>query len=137
MRAYKIFEIGFDHQTQEFYPKTLFHGVKGSRRLPVGKRIKADNKMVTDGSRQHKYKSGFHAYKTANSVRAWIKRSKNYENRVVVQVNVMKCRAKPNAIRDTVLADQLFIPKINWETALPVWLFYQIAAPGLSTGEKD
>ena len=40
--------------------KTLFHGVNRSRVLPVNKWLKADIKLVRDGTSKTWYKSGWH-----------------------------------------------------------------------------
>jgi hypothetical protein len=101
--AYKIFEL---HGNR---PKTLFHGVAGSRLLPIGKWIKADKRMVTDGSRQNPYLSGFHSYPALNDVRRWLQGAQYHEGRVVVRVRIAGCREKPNAVRETILSDRLLI----------------------------
>ena len=107
--AYKIFD------EVEFRPKTLFHGVSGSRFLPVGEWIEADIKQVTDGSRQTPYLSGFHAYPLLNDIYRWAAGAKNLAGRVVVRVKVDECRSKPRAIRDTILAERMYIPKSAWK----------------------
>lgn len=113
MEAYKIFDKGKDG------PKTLFHGLEGSRSLPVGKWLDAEIKLVTDGSRQEPYESGFHAYYTLDDVYNWLKGAKNLEGRVVVKVEVKGCWEKPRAIRPTILAKRLKIPKKNWDARIP------------------
>lgn len=54
IRAYKIVER---HNKGH---KTLFHGVNGTRIIPKGVWVEADEKMVTDGSCQTEYLSGWH-----------------------------------------------------------------------------
>ena len=106
--AYKIFDL------KDGMPCTLFHGVNGSRRLPLDRWLTAERKMVRDGSGQGRYVSGFHAYESMEDVRAWAKGAKNLDNRVVAQVGVRGCRSKPRAVRTTILADRLRITSDDW-----------------------
>ena len=108
MKAYKIFDLSEDG------PKTLFHGVNGSRLLPINEWVEAEIKPVTDGSRQEPYLSGFHAYPSLDAVRKWIAGAKNTDNRVVVSVQVDGLREKPNAVRPTILADRMKITSQAW-----------------------
>lgn len=118
--AYKIFDIHIDKNTGEPVPKTLFHGVQGCRQLAIGEWIKADIKWGTDGSRQHPYRTGFHAYPTLESVEAWLLGAKNLDHRVVVKVRIDKgIRKKPRAVRDTLLANRLYISKKDWQNRMP------------------
>jgi len=113
MEAYKIFDLGADG------PKTLFHGLEGSRTLPVGKWLDAEIKLVTDGSRAEPYESGFHAYYTLDDIHEWLLRAKNLDHRVVVKVEVKGCWEKPRAIRPTILAKRLKISDRNWKNRIP------------------
>ena len=58
--AYKIVE-----RTEDGY-RTLFHGVKGDRGLPVGPWLEAEVKRVRDGGGRwsHWYRSGWHTIPT-------------------------------------------------------------------------
>lgn len=56
--AYKIVEV-VDGQI-----KTLFHGIDGSRLMPRGKWIDADETWVRDGSKGTYYLSGWHVFLT-------------------------------------------------------------------------
>jgi hypothetical protein len=117
VEAYKIFDEGDDG------PKTLFHGLDGSRSLPVGKWLNAEIKLVTDGSRQSPYTSGFHAYYTLDDVYNWLRAAKNLDGRVVVKVAVCGCRDKPQAVRPTILAKRLMVARENWEDRIPARAF--------------
>ena len=117
--AYKIFDLGVDTTTGLLYPKTLFHGIKGSRCLSVGKWICAERKLVTDGSRQTPFMSGIHAYETIEDVRRWLKNAKHITNRVVVKVSLQRCRKKPRAIRPTLLARKMLISQKEWGKRTP------------------
>jgi len=51
---YKIFDI------RDRKPCTLFHGIDGSRTMPLDTWIEADIKQVKDGTSKTSYESGFH-----------------------------------------------------------------------------
>lgn len=106
--AYKIFE-------DDPGPRTLFHGVRGSRLLPVGKWIDAELKQVTDGSCVRSYLSGFHGYPSLEAVRQWLKGAKKRKGRVVVRVKMLGCWDKPRAVRKTILAKRMMIPVDEWQ----------------------
>ena len=40
--------------------KALFHGIDGSKIIPVGEKIDSEQKIVSDGSNGTKYTSGWH-----------------------------------------------------------------------------
>jgi hypothetical protein len=111
--AYKIFDL------YGIRPKTLYHGIDGSRLLPIGKWVKAERKMVTDGSRRHPYLSGFHSYASLEEVTRWLQAAQYYEDRVVVKVKIKGCRPKPNAVRPTVLSNWLLILPSDWRDRIP------------------
>lgn len=109
---YKIFDVKDDS------PHTLFHGVKGSRRLSIGRWLTAERKMVRDGSGQNRYISGFHAYETMEDVKAWVKGARNLAGRVVSKVQVRGCRNKPRAVRRTILAYRMRIDQGDWDNRI-------------------
>jgi len=117
--AFKIFDIGTDPIGTMVFPKTLFHGVKGSRKLPLDEVIHAAQKRVRDGSGQKYYLSGFYAYPTIADAVHWIRGAKHLDKRAVVQVFIDDIAWKPNAVRTTYLAQQLLIPMRCWEYRIP------------------
>ena len=56
--AYRIVEI------KDGKVKPLFHGIRGRREFPLDTWVKADMKMVKDGSSTFTYLSGFHVLRT-------------------------------------------------------------------------
>lgn len=70
--------------------------------------------MVTDGSREEPYLSGFHAYPSLKAVQQWLRGAKNLDNRVVVKVWIEGCIPKPRAVRHTFLAKRMFIYPQAW-----------------------
>ena len=114
--AWKIFDIA------DATPKTLFHAVRGSRRLAVGKWILAEQKMVDDNGR--KYLSGFHLYRSLADVRHWVERAKNLEGRVVCVVAFKGRRTKVHAKLPTILADAILIEPKAWEKRVSLKTLY-------------
>lgn len=70
MKAYRICEI----KNNKLY--TLFHGINGSRQMPMHVWLNAEIKDVCDGNHRSstKYKSGFHVLVSADSARDIIKK---------------------------------------------------------------
>ncbi len=111
--AYKIFDVYTD-KNGNAVPKTLFHGIRGSRIVQTNEWIDAEHKSVIDGSGQERYISGFHAYSTIDDVKKWLRGAKNLDNRVVVKVHIAGMRSKPRAVRSTVLADRMKVTGQAW-----------------------
>jgi len=120
MQAYKVFEIHIHKVTGEPVPKTLFHGHHGTRRLPLDFWLRAHQRVVTDGSRQHRYRAGFHIYPDLEGVKRWLQGVKIVENRVVVEVDAEFIRDKPNARTGTLLAKWMCIPRRAWNRRFPL-----------------
>jgi hypothetical protein len=74
--------------------KTLFHGVNGSKTLPVFEWIKANlKKGASDGTRSATYTSGFHVMETqAQAEKYLMSNFRNLENKVIVRCRVGKLR---------------------------------------------
>jgi hypothetical protein len=82
--------------------------------------LEAELKMVTDGSHQTPYLSGFHVYQTEEDVRNWFNMGKDVapvtgEDRVIVRVLVGDTRLKPKAVRKTLLTHRIKITSKNWQ----------------------
>ena len=88
-------------------PCTLFHGINGSKKMPIDKWVAADKKMVTDGSRQNKYLSGFHVMPTVESCISYLEKFKNVVDKAIVSCEVKKIRPKPQASGPVFLADKI------------------------------
>jgi hypothetical protein len=115
VRALKIFECA------DGGPRTLFHGVGGSRRLPVGRWLAAEKRPVVNGSGTPHYISVFHAYLSLDDVRRWGHAARNNANRVVVvEVELDGVRDKPNAVWPTLLADRMRIGRRAWARRVPL-----------------
>ena len=109
--AYKIFEVTDDYDAK---PRTLFHGLNGSRTLTLNEWLEAEVKVVSDGGRT-KYLSGFHAYPSIDAVKQWFETAKKITGRVVCKVQIAGFEDKPYAVRPTFLASRMRIPRRDWE----------------------
>lgn len=56
----------FEEKNGELH--TLFHGVNGSRHIPIGQWITAETKPVYDGSNKRSYLAGFHVFADPQAV---------------------------------------------------------------------
>jgi hypothetical protein len=84
MKAYRICERKDDKI------QTLFHGVNGSRTIPMNEWLTASVKEVTDGTRETstKYMSGFHVFKHKEDCRKFIGRFRKERDLVMVECEV-------------------------------------------------
>ena len=67
-------------------PHTLFHGVNGSRKIPLDAWLQAETKTVQDGSGVTEYQSGFHVLGTLEEVKEVLKQFKQLNHRVICRV---------------------------------------------------
>jgi len=108
MKAYRIVE---DHGDGVY--KTLFHGVDGSRTLPLGKWLTAVEKPVRDGSSQEKYISGFHSLKTIPEI---IKYMSAFRNRLellkIAEVEIRGNRSKEHSRANVILSSQMKLVRV-------------------------
>lgn len=116
MFMYRILE------NKDKLPHTLFHGVKGSRRLPLNEFINAEIKEGRDGSGQKKlYKTGFHVVKTKQQAEDFfMKMFRIKKNRVVCRVEVGKLWRKEHSRHEVYLSDTMKIHKKDWNNALRI-----------------
>lgn len=88
--------------------KTLFRGTNGTRNLPFDEWLKADKRMVRDGSGGKLYLSGFHVFKSENDACNYIGRFRRPDRHII------KCLAKDLRKKPTNkivwLADEILIP---------------------------
>lgn len=88
--------------------KTLFHGLNGSRKLPYGKWLIAEKKIVSDG-KSTKYLSGFHVIPSLNESVSYLKKFKNVKNKYIVPVHVHGLRKKEHSPYNVWLADEVYL----------------------------
>jgi len=114
MTGYKVFDIKNDQ------PLFIFHGINRSRVVPLNTWLKADKKMVTDGSCNTQYLSGFHIFPSYQAITDWCKTVKHVDERVVVQVHAKKTRPKRHSKHTVVLADHLIVYSEDWNQRVPL-----------------
>ena len=88
--------------------KTLFHGIAGSRQLPVGKWLKAVKKMVSDGSGTE-YLSGFHVLKTLKDCEEYLKKFRNVKTKKIISIQARGLRRKTHSRHPVFLASYMKI----------------------------
>jgi len=85
--VFKILETG---------PKTLFHGVDGTRRVGIGKWSRACNKLVTDGGGGTEYLSGWHVLPTLDGAVGYLD---NFSPRRRETLEIWLCETPRKGIR--------------------------------------
>jgi len=68
--------------------KALFHGIEGSRIIPVGEWVKSEQKLVSDGSSGTKYKSGWHIMIDYDECSEYLSKFTADIERVIVKVKI-------------------------------------------------
>jgi hypothetical protein len=102
--AYRIVELKGGH------PHTLFHGVKGRRKLPVNRVIEADRKQVRDGTGPY-YESGFNVLLDHQACEQYLERFVAPRELRVVKVLVNEnLRVKEHSRSEVYLADRMYLP---------------------------
>lgn len=85
--------------------KTLFHGINGSKIIPLGKTLFADHKQVRDGSGKKWYDSGFHSIETLPLLYKYLKFFKRRREKLVIGVvEVQGLFGKPNSREGVILS---------------------------------
>lgn len=103
--AYRIVEI------RNGKPATLFHGISGSRNIPLGTWVKADNRMVRDGTGPW-YEGGFNVLLDREACEAYLERFKKPRELKVVEIKVRgRLRPKAHSPSPVFLADWMYLPE--------------------------
>lgn len=101
-RAFKIIEI----VNGEI--KTLFHGINGSRVMPVNEWLRADIKIVSDGTSGTPYKSGWHTLPDYESTVEYMKRfTKRLEILRIVECEVRNTWSKEHSPSPVILSEYI------------------------------
>jgi hypothetical protein len=109
MKAYRICERKGDNI------QTLFHGVNGSRTIPMNEWLTAKIKLVTDGTRETstQYMSGFHVFAHKEDCRKFIGRFKKERDLVMVECEVGgKMWKKSHSPAPIILAEKMKVLSI-------------------------
>ena len=84
MYWYKIVDIDSEGNF-----KMLFHGINGSKILPIEEWIEAESKTVTDGTNGTKYDSGWHIMATYDEAEEYLSKfTDKTKNRGIVIIDV-------------------------------------------------
>ena len=90
--------------------KTLYHGINGKKTLPFDIRIKAEKKMVKDGSGGREYLSGIHCFKDCSTASKYVGIFRLFNtDRTIIKCLAKGLRQKPTN-KNVWLADEIFIP---------------------------
>lgn len=68
--------------------KTLFHGVNGTKKVPLDTWMEATIKEVRDGSGGTPYQSGFHVLDTYENCEEYLKNFSNADSKTIVKCEV-------------------------------------------------
>jgi hypothetical protein len=68
--------------------KTLFHGIDGSKVIPVDEWVRSDQKGVRDGTGGTLYVSGWHVMMNLCECREYLSRFTANKDRVIVEIDV-------------------------------------------------
>mgnify|MGYP003334637898 CR=1 FL=1 len=96
-------------------PRFLFHALDGSSLVPLNTWIRAENKLVTDGSSTTSFRSGFHSFPNRVPLRIWQKSLKH--EKYIALVKVRKVSRKLHSKNDVVLSDYMYLSSRSWEKA--------------------
>lgn len=115
MKAFRLVEV------KEGSPYTLFHGIpndisgtKRTRKLPLGKWIRAENKLVSDGTSKHKHISGFNVLLDLSKMREYAKRFSADRDLRLIPIDIKgESRKKPYSRSGVWLADWMKIGR-DW-----------------------
>lgn len=113
--CYRIFD------EKDGQPHTLFHGLNGSRKLPMDEWLEAKVGPVTDGSGVTTYQSGFHVLKDKELAMDVFRTFFNPRNRVVVKVRVKETWTKQHSKHKVTLARFMRISKKDWDKRIKLW----------------
>lgn len=97
--------------------KTLFHANEGSKVIPTKEWVSASkHELVSDGSNNTKYMSGWHVFETLKEAREYLlKAFKNLHNKVIVECFCMgDIRPKDHSRANVWLCQQIYIDEIKF-----------------------
>jgi len=102
MIAYKIMK----QSGEDGYFKTLFHGINGSKLVPVDTWLEADHKWCSDGSGGTRYLSGIHVLLDYEEALDYLENFKDHTDKVIVMCEVEDYRKKEHARHPVFLASK-------------------------------
>lgn len=106
-RFYKIVEY------KDGVIKSIFHGTQGTRIVPLFTWMKADIKMVHDGSRGTPYKSGWHVFETFAEAEKYLELFTHKEHKAIVRCRCNNLWRKEHARAKVWLAENMFMENVS------------------------
>ena len=103
--------LDYDPEKKQF--KTLFHGINGTRILPINKFVKAKKKRVSDG-KSTTYISGFHVFPNVKFCLKYSKRFGKRTQRAICVVRYTGNRTKEHSNSGVILADRMCLPRCTY-----------------------
>ena len=126
MKAFRLVEV------KNGSPHTLFHGIPNgnirgtsghtrTRKIPLGKWLRAENKLVSDGTSKHKHISGFNVLLDLEKMREYAKRFTADRDLQVIPIEIRgEARKKPYSRAGVWLANWMKIG-LGWRKfAIPL-----------------
>lgn len=92
---------------------TLFHGIDGSKAVPLNQWLKAEKKMSIDGSGGTEYLTGWHIIPSYDECVEYLNNFKNRENKVIAVCSARgDLRQKEHSRSNVLLADEIMILEV-------------------------
>jgi hypothetical protein len=111
--GYKIFE------NKEGSPFFIFHGLNGSRSIPLDTKLTAKERIVRDGNGRA-YLSGFHVVMNTENLDKTKNLFRITANRVTAKVKCIDVREKPNAKAGICICREFILTKYAWKNRKPM-----------------
>lgn len=113
-KVYKVFEC------KNSLPHFMFYGINGSKMVPLNKKLKAERKLVRDGSGKRWYKSGFHVYCSLDILKKFVKTLKiNRNTRFIVEVLAINPKKKHEKSKAH-LSQEIIVTKKAWRDRISI-----------------
>ena len=96
-------------------PLFLFHGLHGSRRVPLDRWISARKVWAQDGSSGTTYLTGFHCLPDHQSIDKWAKSL--IHDKLLANVQVRNVWIKTHSNHGVMLAEEIYLSSEAWDHA--------------------
>lgn len=93
--------------------RTLFHGLDGSKTVPMYKWLHAKVAEVSDGTNGTKYISGWHIFDSYDECKEYLKYFTNIKNKVIARCKAKKLWDKEHSRSNVQLAEWIYITGIS------------------------
>ena len=107
-------------------PTFLFHGVGGTKNVPLDRWMQAEVKWAKEGSNPY-YWTAFHCYPSLDVISRWCRSVRRFDRRYVVEIEVRKTRKKPTN-GHAILADGMLLSSEGWANRIPLKNFRKAPA---------